>query len=92
MRMLALSLAAFTFAVPTISSAADVDVGRRVAVENYYSDGGFYRGRGGYQDSGWAYEVPVYHDYRDCRERTIQTPSGINRIRQCPAKVVSRVY
>ena len=34
-----------------------------------------------YQDSGWAYEVPVTA-YHDCRVRIIATAYGINRIRR----------
>jgi len=80
MRTLALAVAGLALAVPGITHAADLD-GVRVQ-RGYYADGGYYRGRGMYQDSGWAYEVPVTVDH-NCRVRIIATAYGINRIRRC---------
>ena len=81
MRALVVAVAMAALAIPAITEAADLDTGRHVVSgEPAFYGGGYYRGRGIYQDSGWAYEVPVYHD---CRVRIIQTPYGINRIRRC---------
>jgi hypothetical protein len=66
--------------IPTLSYAADVALGGLSRASGYSSDSRVYRIRGAYQDSGWAYEVPVYHN---CRVRIIQTPRGIDRMRQC---------
>jgi hypothetical protein len=66
--------------VPTLSHAADVALGGLSRASGYSSDSRVYRIRGAYQDSGWAYEVPVYHN---CRVRIVQTPRGIDRMRQC---------
>ena len=82
MRTLALAVAGLALAIPGITHAADLD-GVRVQ-RGYYADGGYYRGRGMYQDSGWAYEVPVTVDH-NCHVRIIATAYGVNRIRRCLA-------
>ena len=81
MRRLVQAVIAVALVTPAITQAADLATGPRVVrVEPVYEDVRIYRGLGGYQDSGWAYEVPVY---RGCEVRIIQTPHGINRIRRC---------
>jgi hypothetical protein len=84
MRILALAVAGLALAIPGITHAADLDGVRRVvSVERgHYADGGYYRGRGMYQDSGWAYEVPVTA-YHNCHVRIIATAYGVDRIRRC---------
>lgn len=77
MRRIALAVAGMVLGTMPIAYGADLGLERRTAnVER----GSYYRIRGAYQDSGWAYEIPVYHD---CRVRIIQTPRGIDRIRRC---------
>ena len=77
-----LAVIAAIFATVPLAYGADLGIESRGArVEPVYAAGySFYRGRGMYQDSGWAYEVPVY---RECHVRIIQTASGIDRIRRC---------
>jgi hypothetical protein len=66
---------------PASSHAADVLIQRdRVSAPAYLGEGRAYRIRGAYQDSGWALEVPVYHD---CRVHIVQTPRGVDRTRRC---------
>jgi hypothetical protein len=77
-----LAVIAAIFATVPLACGADLGIESRGArVEPVHAAGySFHRGRGIYQDSGWAYEVPVY---RECRVRIIQTASGIDRIRHC---------
>jgi hypothetical protein len=82
MRKLMLALIAVAPFTPAVAQAADLATEARVVrAVPIYKDVSVYRGLGAYQDSGWAYEVPVY---RGCEVRIIQTPYGINRIRRCP--------
>ena len=91
MRIFALALSFLAFAIPTTSQAADAELGRRAVRTGvgYFIPGGIYVGRGIYQDSGWAYEVPVY---QGCQVRIIQTPRGIDRMRRCIGPVVARAF
>jgi hypothetical protein len=74
-------IAAIFATTPLACGAVLAGESRGARAEPVYVTGySFYRGRGVYQDSGWAYEVPVY---RECRVRIIQTASGIDRIRHC---------
>ena len=89
MRLVGIAIA---MAIPLVAQAADHDaVAASRHVGRVISSGDYYLGRGVYQDSGWAYEVPVYRDSRDCRVRITQTPYGVDRLRSCPA-VISRSY
>lgn len=82
MRAAHLFAVCFVLVTPAIAHAADLVTERRVVSSEaeVYNRDRIYRIRGAYQDSGWAYEVPVY---RDCQVRIIQTPYGIDRIRRC---------
>jgi hypothetical protein len=89
MRLVGIAIA---MAIPLVAQAADLDaIAPSEHVGRIASGGDYYLGRGVYQDSGWAYEVPVYRDGRDCRVRITQTPSGVDRLRSCHA-VVGRSY
>ena len=93
MRTYALALTAFALVLPGATRAADLDAGRVVTIERGFApDARYYVGRGIYQDSGWAYEVPVWRDARDCRVRIIQKPYGVERIRQCGAALAMRRF
>ena len=85
-----IALIAVALVIPGMAQAADVDVIRHSPrAKSFYSDGGYYRGRGIFQDSGWAYEVPVYDE---CQVRIVQTPRGIDRTRRCAGLVTARIF
>ena len=85
-----IALIAVALVIPGMAQAADADVIRHPPrVQTFYGDGGHYRGLGIFQDSGWAYEVPVYDQ---CRVRIIQTPHGIDRMRRCAGLATARIF